>query len=359
MAGRLLISTRKGLFSFTSTGGAWRLDHHTFPGHPVVYTFADRRDDSLYASLNLGHFGPKLHRSGDGGATWQELPTPAFSPNADQEDAPSIVQIWTLAAAGPTASDGLWAGSIPGGLFRSYDCGESWQLNDALWNLPERKEWMGGGYDQPGIHSICVDPRDKQRVSVAISTGGVWLSKDGGESWALRTEGLRAAYLPPDIANGGVLQDVHAMVQCAGAPDRFWVQHHNGIFHSSDYLASWREITPQNSSAFGFAVAVHPHDGKTAWFIPAIKDEFRYPADGKFFVTRTRDGGASFEILDQGLPSVPAYDLVYRHGLVVDDTGNHLALGSTTGGAWTSDDGGEHWHMLPFRLPPINAVAFA
>ena len=112
-------------------------------------------------------------------------------------------------------------------------------------------------------------------------------------------------------------------------------------------------------SVFGFAVGVHPREPETAWFVPAIKDERRVPVDGRLVVARTRDGGNRFEVLSQGLPADPAYDLVYRHGLAVDDTGERLAIGSTTGGLWTSDDQGEHWAALPARLPPVHALTFA
>lgn len=133
-----------------------------------------------------------------------------------------------------------------------------------------------------------------------------------------------------------------------------WTQHHNGIFRSHDAGRTWRSI----NDAFGFAVAVHPRDADTAWFVPAIKDELRYPADGKLAVTRTRDGGKSFETLREGLPQQDAYDLVYRHGLDIDASGARLAIGSTTGGLWLSTNGGDSWRCLAVHLPPIYCLRF-
>ena len=123
--------------------------------------------------------------------------------------------------------------------------------------------------------------------------------------------------------------------------------------------ASWNDVPTVQPSVFGFAIAVHPRDPRTAWTVPAIKDEKRVPVDGRLVVARTRDRGASFEVLSDGLPQAAAYDLVYRHGLAIDTSGDRLAMGSTTGGLWTSDDGGERWYALPERLPPIAAVTFA
>ncbi len=114
-------------------------------------------------------------------------------------------------------------------------------------------------------------------------------------------------------------QDPHCLVHCAAAPETMWVQHHNGIFVSRNAGIHWDRCTDVDPSTFGFAVAVHPHDGDTAWFVPAVKDEHRIPADGRVVVTRTRDGGRSFDKLSQGLPQVDAYDIVFRHALDVDD----------------------------------------
>ena len=274
------------------------------------------------------------------------------------EDGPSVSLIWTLAAGGADRPGVIWAGTLPGGLFRSADRGESWSLVESLWDVPERKDWFGGGYDDPGIHSISVDPRDSDALTVGVSCGGVWTSADGGESWSLGGQGLRADYMPPDMKDDRHIQDPHLLARCTTEPGRIWCQHHNGIFRSDDAGESFVEITTARPSAFGFAVAAHPADPDTAWFVPAVKDECRIPTDGRFVVTRTRDGGESFEQLADGLPDGAAYDLVYRHALAIDDSGARLAMGSTTGNLWATADGGESWTLVSANLPPINQVVF-
>jgi photosystem II stability/assembly factor-like uncharacterized protein len=214
--------------------------------------------------------------------------------------------------------------------------------------------------DRPGIHSICVDPRDARHVSLGVSCGGVWVTRDAGESWQCSATGMWAAYMPPERKFDPNIQDAHRLVQCPDRPDDMWVQHHNGIFRSTDGAANWQDVgTDANPSTFGFAVAVHPRDPDTAWFVPAKKDECRVPVDGKFLVARTRDGGRTFEALRKGLPEAPAYDVVFRHGLDIDKTGDRLAFGSTTGGLWVTDDGGDAWQCVSEHLPQIVCVRFA
>src|SRR6478609_4298618 len=226
MSDRMLVATRKGLISFARKNGGWSLARTDFAGVPVTAALSDRRDGALYAVLKHGHFGSKLHRSDDDGRTWVELPAPAFA--AEAAGAPALFQVWTLETGGADEKGTLWAGALPAGLFRSDDRGESWRQISALWNVPEREKWFGGGYDDAGIHSISPDPRDSGRVVVAISCGGVW----------------------------------------------------------------------------------DTHDAGTNWFVPAVKDEMRLPRDGALAVTRTQDGGKTWQSFRQGLPQQDAYDLI-------------------------------------------------
>ena len=317
----------------------------------MTATLHDARDNTLYAVLKHGHFGCKLHRSDDDGRTWSELDAPAFA--ADAAGAPTLFQVWTIEAGGVAGQ--VWAGALPAGLFRSDDRGEHWRQVAALWNVPEREKWFGGGYDDAGIHSISPDPRDAKRLVVAISCGGVWETDSAGDSWALRGDGLVAAYMPPELAGQKETQDPHRVVRCHAAPDTMWMQHHCGIFRSADAGRTWMPLKLPVDD-FGFAVAVHPRDPLTAWFVPAVKDEMRLPRDGALSVTRTSDGGKTWQSFRAGLPQQDAYDLIYRHGLDVDAEGRRLAMGSTTGSLWTSDNAGEAWQLINAHLPPVYAV---
>ena len=361
MAERAFLATRKGLFELVCRNGAWQLDGKSFYGDPVSMVLHDARDGATYACLNLGHFGAKLHRRDAGSSDWTEVAVPTYPPKPEgSQDTTdwTLRQIWALEAGGADQPGVLWAGTLPGGLFRSDDRGASWQLVEALWNVEGRSQWFGGGNDVPGMHSICVDPRDSRCLLVGVSCGGAWLTEDGGASWQLRTRGMQARYMPPELQDDGAAQDPHRIVRCAGAPDVLWCQHHCGIWKSLDNGRSWQEVTAPLSS-FGFAVAVHPRDGATAWFVPAVADQQRVPVDAALAVNRTADGGASFATLRGGLPQEHCYDLVYRHGLAVADDGKTLLMGSTTGGVWLSTNGGEHWQTIATTLPPVYAVRFA
>ena len=353
MSDRLHVATRKGLFIFEPSGGGWRPVSTYFLGEPVTMILPDARDGVLYAALNLGHFGVKLHRSPDGGTTWETCAVPAY-PKSDDEKSPALKQIWCLEAGGKSEPGVIWAGTIPGGLFRSGNKGTSWEMVASLWERPEREQWMGGGYDHPGIHSLVVDGN---RLGAGVSVGGYWRSEDGGASWTLGGKGMYAEYMPPERRDDPAIQDPHRLVASPSSPDVLWCQHHNGAFRSTDGGKTFAEVHPLPSK-FGFAVAVHPKDPDTAWYVPAVKDECRVPVDGKIVVSRTRDGGKRFEVLSKGLPQEHAYDLVYRHALDVDSTGTRLAMGSTTGSLWATEDAGDSWRTVNAHLPPVYCVRF-
>lgn len=364
MALKLLVGTRKGLFTLERRGRALRVTDVAFLGVPVSAALFDARDGAVYAGLDHGHFGAKLHKRGPRGRRWQELPAPVYPQLKGRRVEKtgfgmpwprSLKLVWAL-EVDPSTAGGLWCGTIPGGLFRSADGGESWQFNDGLWRVPNRKKWTGGGYDQPGIHSVVVDPRDHDVVTIGISTAGAFRSEDGGVTWRNVSHGMRAEYLPKERAGDVDAQDPHRLAQCAAAPDRVWCQHHNGVFVSRTGGDGWKEVRAKAPSRFGFACAAHPKDPDTAWFVPAQKDECRVPVDGRVVVLRTSDGGRTLQPLRRGLPQKHAYDLVLRHALDVADDGATLAMGSTSGRVWLGRDGGDEWHELDANLPPVLCV---
>lgn len=196
---KLLMGTNKGLLILESNGNRCKLVQHAFEGIPVSYAAVDPRNQVLWACLDHGHWGQKLHRSRDGGATWEQIPTPKYPDGAiiREEEAATLSYLWIVAPGGIDQPERLYLGTEPGGLFQSDDGGDSFHFVEGLWTHPTRsKYWFGGGRDQAGLCSVIVDPRDSQHILVGISVGGVYESIDGGKTWEPRNCGLYASYLP-------------------------------------------------------------------------------------------------------------------------------------------------------------------
>lgn len=386
MSQRILVGTRKGTFLLEKSRGAWKTRLAGHMGAGVNFVARDPNSGTLWASLGHGHWGAKLSRSTDDGATWEDasqirypegarhyLP-PLPSEAGPGEGAPTLREatlhkLWVMSFGG----DGkIYAGTIPGGLFVSEDGGESFELNRSLWDHESRggdlwngpgnggTTWFGTpaaeGEFSPGLHSIEVDPNDPDHVYVAISCAGVFETTDGCRTWTVRNQGLTLDYVPePD--DPAAAHDPHAIQLCAGSPDHLWMQNHCGVFASSDGAKSWRKVSQAERGVhFGFPVAADPEDGNTAWVVPGHSDMKRVTVDGSLFVARTEDGGQSWTQLRNGLPQEHAYDVVYRHAL--SQSGDSLAFGSTTGNLYVSEDRGERWEAVAGNLPPIYSVRF-
>lgn len=354
----LAVSTRKGLFIYAFDGSKWQQVATHFLSIPVTFFYEDPRNGTWFACLDHGHWGIKLHRSRDKGAYWTELEAPKYPEGYkvnNQTDA-KTEYIWSMTHGGYDRPNELWMGTIPGGLFLSEDGGDSWTLNEALWQDPSRTvDWFGAGFDHPGIHSIIVDPRDSDHITVGISVAGVFVSKDRGQTWLPKNKGLIAEYLPDHHAVVG--HDPHILVGHEKAPDVFWQQNHCGVFLSDDACETWTDVSePNGAVGFGFGLAVDEADPQIAWVAPAIGDEFRVAVDEALVIFRTEDGGQTWKDLRSGLPQNNCYDIVYRHALAAK--GDVVAFGTTTGNLFLSDNRGEDWQVLNNYLPMVHAVCF-
>lgn len=355
---RLYLGTNKGLLIFEEGAQGWQLTHEAHQAIPVSYAAVDPRNGTLWACLDHGHWGCKLHRSHDGGVSWEEIPAPRYPEGAElKPGTPATVSyIWYMAPGGDDQPKRLYVGVEPGGLFMSDDGGDSFQLVESLWNHPSReKNWFGGGRDFAGLCSIQVDPRNSQHVVIGISVGGVYESWNGGQTWEGCNRGLNAYYLPDPQAEYG--HDPHFLIMSPSNPDVWWQQNHCGVFRSADGGKHWDDVSQKDAPAFfGFAIAVDPADANTAWIVPAVSDEYRVAVDRSLCVTRTTDGGKTWTALRNGLPQGTSYDLTYRHAL--DLRGDRLVFGTTTGNLFISNDRGDTWSCISHYLPPIYSVRF-
>jgi photosystem II stability/assembly factor-like uncharacterized protein len=358
MSDQIALSTRKGLLLLNRTEAGWQIEAEHFLGSRVSLTGRDPRTQMLIACLDDGHFGCKIRRSTDNGGTWLDDSAPKYPEGTEVKPGvpASLKYLWALGFGHADQPGRMYVGTQPGGLFISDDSGASWTLCESLWNEPTRMEgWFGGGRDDPAIHSILVDPRDSQRIAVGISCAGMFLSEDGGATWKPKNKGLKADFLPsPDTEVG---HDPHLLVACENDPDKLWQQNHCGIFRSTDSGENWTDVSDANGPAgFGFCVVVDPHDGDTAWVVPAESDQVRVAVNRRLCVCRTTDGGQNWQTLTQGLPDKDCYDFAYRHSL--DQSGDMLALGTVSGSFYWSEDRGETWQTFGKDLPQIYAVKF-
>ena len=359
MKSTILLGTRKGLIAYRSRNGRWQVENLSFEGQPVSIAYADPRDGTWWACLDHGHWGVKLHRSADRGGNWTEVPSPAYPEGEEVKDGvPAATRyIWSMAHGGTKQVSRLWLGTDPGGLFISDDGGDSFRLVESLWRHPSRKtHWMGGGRDQPGIHSIVVDPRDEDHIHIGISCAGVFESMDAGNSWQVRNNGLKAEFLPDPDTNIG--HDPHILVAAPTNPDILWQQNHCGIFRSTDSGNTWLDVSqPEGPARFGFAIAVADDDPNQAWVAPADSDMVRAAIKGALCICRTDDGGKTWKEFRKGLPQENCFDIVYRHAMAI--AGDALVFGTTTGNLFFSPDRGANWLTLNNYLPMIYSAQFA
>lgn len=363
-ADTMIVGTRKGLFILKNGRGGWKVWTYSHSASPVPYAFVDTRTGTLWASLDHGHWGSKLHRSRDLGKKWEEIPAPKYPKRArmkswaDTRPVPAALRyIWIIAPGGEDQPDRMYLGTEPGGLFRSDDGGKTFDLVKTLWNHPSReKGWFGGGRDYPGIHSVIVDPRDSRRVLVAVSCAGVFETRDDGKTWAPRNKGMTADFLPDPKAEFG--QDPHFVDYHPDHPDHLWMQNHCGIYRSTNGGKAWKPVSKKNKLPhFGFAIAVDETKPDTAWVVPAISDTHRIAVDGKMAVCRTTDGGKNWRAFRKGLPQKDCYDVTFRHAL--DNSYGTVAFGTTTGNLYVSANRGQSWEAVAHNLPPIYSVRFA
>ncbi|MEU4204524.1 exo-alpha-sialidase [Streptomyces sp. NPDC045470] len=353
----LAVGTRKGLFIGRRRHGDWELSGPHFAAQAVYAIGIDTRRPAprVLAGADSTHWGPSVFHSDDLGETWREPSRPPVKYPPDTET--SLERVWQLHPAGPAAPDVVYAGTEPGGLFRSADGGETFELVRPLWDHPSRERWVPGGGGL-AVHTVITDPRDADAVTVAVSAAGVFRTKDGGRSWAPSNSGVKAVFLPdPDPEFG---QCVHKIAQDPVDRDRLYLQNHWGVYRSDDAGAKWTDIGGGLPSDFGFATAAHPRRADVAYVFPITADIDRVPAEHRCRVYRTEDAGASWQALSDGLPQEDHYGTVLRDALCVDDTDPAgVYFGNRNGEVFASADDGDSWQQLASHLPDVLCVRAA
>jgi len=344
----LLVGTKKGLFALEgSPRDGFEVTLRAFAGEPVEYALRDPRTNRILAGVISPFYGPKLF-VGENGA-WEQakgVELPAGGKEA-------LERIWVIV---PGEQDGvLYAGGDPGVLFKSTDGGLSWELVRSLYEHPTRPGWSPGGGGLC-LHSIATWPGEPDRLALALSAVGVWLTDDGGATWRHGNQGLGARYLPEGTESLSLC--VHDLQRAPRRPERLFMQFHGGVYRSDDAGESWTEIGDGLPSDFGFPLVVDPADPDSAYVIPLTADMDRTTPDGRVRVYETRDAGATWTPRGDGLPAEHAYLTVLREAFAGRGEGPELELyfGATSGDVFGSGDAGATWSCAATRLPPVYSV---
>ncbi|HYR77256.1 MAG TPA: hypothetical protein VEM96_15585 [Pyrinomonadaceae bacterium] len=357
----LLVGTMKGAFIFRSAGARekWDVAGPYFPGRSVYAMNFDGRNgrQRLWAAVNSSFWGSFLSSSNDFGKTWSD--PEAYNIKFPEGSEVSLKQIWQIVPGHPSEPDTLYCGVEPAALFKSTDAGETWSLERGLFDHPHRMQWMPGGGGLC-LHTILPDPSNNQRLFVAISTGGVYRTDDGGQNWQPRNKGIFVKFLPPGQQYPEWGQCVHKVVRHASNPDRMFLQHHWGVYRSDDAGDSWTDIGKGLPSDFGFALEIDPHDANTVYIIPIESDEFRCTPEAKLRVYRTKNAGESWEALTEGLPQEDAFETILRDSMKADaNDPTGLYFGTRNGKLFGSNNGGDSWTAISEGLPAITCVKTA
>ena len=387
---RVLVGTKKGAFVLTADGrrSEWSVAGPYFAGWEIYHLKGSPADPNrIYASQTSGWFGQIIQRSSDGGKTWEqpgsmdEPPPPAADPSQpvfpkgesnkfvyDTTDATGrpltthqwydgtqhpweFARVWHLE---PTDPDIAYAGVEDAALFRTTDGGKSWHELPGLRGHESGPKWQPGAGGM-GVHTILLDPKDPDRIFVAISAAGTFRTEDGGATWRPINRGLKSQFLPDQTAEVG--HCVHRIAMHPSRPDTLFMQKHWDVMRSDDAGGSWHEISGDLPSDFGFPIDVHAHEPETVYVVPIKSDAEHYPPEGKLRVYRSRTGGNEWEPLTKGLPQKDCYVNVLRDAMCVDTLDPcGIYFGTTGGQVYASANGGDSWAPIVRDLPAVLSV---
>ncbi len=361
---RLLVGTRKGAFILTADGKRkdWKIDGPFFGGLEIYHIQGSPiNPDRLYASQVSDWFGQIVHRSNDGGKTWDAVGNnftyvgdPGTHQWYDGSQKPWVFKrIWSLTPS-LTDAETVFAGAEDAALFKSTDGGQNWQELADLRNVKGHLWQPGGG--GMCLHTILQDPSNPKRMYIAISAAGAFRTDDGGENWKPINKGLKSDYELPD-PDADVGHCVHNIAMHPSRPEVLYLQKHWDVMRSDNAGDLWSDVGEGLPSDFGFPIRVHAHEPETIYVVPIKSDSEHYPPDGKLRVYRSKTGGNEWQPLTKGLPQSNCYVNILRTALAVDQLDTCGVYFGTTGGqVYASSDSGDSWNVIVHDLPGVLSV---
>ncbi|MFV0389944.1 MAG: WD40/YVTN/BNR-like repeat-containing protein [Pyrinomonadaceae bacterium] len=338
---KVLAGTKKGLFTFSKVGDHWQ-PKHNFEGKGVFSI--GKSEGKLWTAPFTEWTGTEIMFSEDNGTTWNEtngsLTFPEYTDVA-------LAKVWQIEA---DLNGKLYFGVEPAALFTSENNGETFELCEGLWNHPHRAQW------QPGFGGLCLHTiqllSDKHRI-IAVSSGGAYVTNDNGKTWEAANRNIVAPFLPEPTPEFG--QCVHKIARDPLDSNQLFLQHHWGVYRSNDAGKNWANISEGKNLPTDFGFACVSNRANTAFILPINSDQFRVFPEGKMGVYRTQDAGETWQRLENGLPQENAFDCVLRDNFSAADE-NRLAIGTTGGSLYVSEDNGDSWETIAEHLPRITCV---
>ena len=361
---RVLVGTKKGAFLLTADGKrkAWQVEGPHFAGWEMYHLKGSPADPNrIYASQTSGWFGQVVERSDDGGKTWEAVGNqfpyegvPGTHQWYDGSPHPwEFKRVWHLEPS-LDDPDTVYAGIEDAAIFKSTDAGKSWKELAGLRGHGSGSQWMPGAGGM-GLHTILLDPSNKDRMHIAISAAGVFRTDDAGKTWRPMNRGLNSQFLPNPTAEVG--HCVHRIAMHPSRPETLYMQKHWDVMRSDDGGESWTEVSGNLPTDFGFPIDVHAHEPDTIYVVPIKSDSEHFPPDGQLRVYRSRTGGDDWQALTEGLPQSDCYVNVLRDAKSVDQHESCGVYFGTTGGqVYASPDGGDHWTPIVRDLPSVLSV---
>jgi photosystem II stability/assembly factor-like uncharacterized protein len=361
---RVLVGTRKGAFVLTSDGSrkTWKVDGPHFAGWEIFHLKGSPADPNrVYASQSSSWFGQVMHRSNDGGKTWETVGNQfAYEGPVNEhrwyDNSPhpyEFKRVWHLEPS-LDDPDHVYAGVEDAALFETTDGGTTWAELNGIRTHHTAKDWNPGAGGLC-LHTIIIDPTNPDRIHIAISAAGAFRSDDGGKTWTATNRGLRSNHIPDPDAEFG--HCVHHVAMQRSRPKTLFMQKHWDVMRSDDGADSWREISGNLPTDFGFVIDVNSNEPDTVYVIPITSDSHHFVADGKLRVYRSKTGGDDWEALTKGLPQKDCYVNVLRDAMAVDELDPCGVYFGTSGGqVYVSPDGGDSWNAIVRDLPAVLSV---
>ena len=385
---RVLVGTKKGAFILTSDGKRqkWDVSGPLFTGWEMFHMKGSPADPNrIYASQTSGWFGQIIHRSDDGGKTWHQPGLKPGEPTTSPQGWPigesnkfvydtssetgkpltthqwfdgtqhpwEFKRVWHLEPS-LNDPDTVYAGVEDAALFRTTDGGQNWEELSGLRKHGSGPHWQPGAGGMC-LHTIILDPSNPNRIFIAISAAGAFRSDDAGKTWKPINQGLRSEHIPDPTAEVG--HCVHHVAMHGSRPKVLFMQKHWDVMRSDDGGDSWKEVSGNLPTDFGFVIDVHAHEPETIYVVPIKSDSEHFVPDGKLRVYRSRSGGNEWEALTKGLPQSNCYVNVLRDAMAVDSLDKCGVYFGTTGGqVYASADAGDNWSPIVRDLPGVLSV---